>query len=185
MSSERGSEVEVGIRPFREDDWPAVHRWFNNREAIASLMEVRPSFSEENARGWTRAATVADGEDRKWAIEVAGRDEPVGFTALYGLFRQTAPELGALIGDAPGARGVGREAERLTVAKAFEEFGAHRVYGRIPAFNGPAKKAVVWQGWQHEGTMPEHIRRSDGTLIDCEIWGITAAGWRRRWGVEG
>ena len=183
MSSERGSEVEVRIRPFRPDDWPAVHRWFNNREAISSLMEVRRSFAEENAKGWTDAAVGADGEDRKWAIEVEGEDDPVGFTALYGLFRQTAPELGALIGDDPGARGVGREAERLTVAKAFEEFGAHRVYGRIPAFNTPAKKAVIWQGWTLEGTMPEHIRRPDGTLIDCEIWGISVAGWRERWSV--
>jgi RimJ/RimL family protein N-acetyltransferase len=182
--TERGSEVEVRIRPFRPDDWRAVHRWFNNREAISSLMEVRPAFSEENAKGWTNAAAGADGEDRKWAIEVEGRDEPVGFTALYGVFRQTAPVLGALIGDPPGARGVGREAERLTVAKAFEEFGAHRVYGRIPAFNGPAKKAVTWQGWRREGTMPEHIRRPDGTLIDCEIWGITEAGWRERWSEQ-
>jgi RimJ/RimL family protein N-acetyltransferase len=183
---ERGSEVDVRIRPFRMEDAGAVHRWFNNREAISSLMEVRDAFSHENAEGWTRAAAeaAAEGsrsEDRKWAIEVEGRDEPVGFTALYGLFRQTAPELGALIGDDPGARGVGREAERLTVAKAFEDFGAHRVYGRIPAFNSAAKKAVTWQGWQHEGTMPQHIRRPDGTLIDCEIWGITADGWRERW----
>jgi RimJ/RimL family protein N-acetyltransferase len=178
---ERGSEVEVRIRPFRIEDAGAVHRWFNNREAISSLMEVRDAFTEENAEGWTRAAAEADGEDRKWAIEVEGIEEPVGFTALYGLFRQTAPELGALIGDPPGAGGVGREAERLTVAKAFEEFGAHRVYGRIPAFNGPAKKAVTWQGWQHEGTMREHIRRPDGTLIDCEVWGITAGEWRKRW----
>jgi hypothetical protein len=29
--------------------------------------------------------------------------------------------------------------------------------------------------------MPQHIRRPDGTLIDCEIWGITADGWRERW----
>lgn len=178
---ERGADVEVAIRPFRAEDATAVHRWFNNREAIASLMEVRDAFSMDNARGWTDAAATADGEDRKWAIEVADRAEPVGFTALYGLFRQTAPELGALIGDPPGARGVGREAERLTVAKAFEEFGAHRVYGRIPAFNQAAKKAVIWQGWELEGSMPEHIRRPDGTLIDCEIWGITAARWRERW----
>ena len=68
-------------------------------------------------------------------------------------------------------------------AKAFEEFGAHRVYGRIPAFNMPAKKAVTWQGWRHEGTMRQHIRRPDGTLIDCEIWGITRDGWRERWSV--
>ena len=26
------------------------------------------------------------GEDRKYAIVVAGHEEPVGFTALYGLF---------------------------------------------------------------------------------------------------
>ena len=181
----RGSEVEVRIRPFRREDAMAVHRWFNNAEAVASLMETRASFTRENAEGWTAAAIAASGEDRKWAVEVEGLDEPVGFTALYGLFRQTAPELGALIGDPPGARGVGREAERLTVAKAFGEFGAHRVYGRIPAFNIPAKKAVIWQGWEHEGTMPQHIRRPDGTLIDCEIWGITADGWRRRWRGEG
>ena len=83
------------------------------------------------------------GEDRKYAIVVEGYDEPVGFTALYGLFRQTAPELGALIGDDVRGKGVGRRAEALTIAKAFDEFGAHRVYGRIPARNEVAKKTVT------------------------------------------
>ena len=82
------------------------------------------------------------GEDRKYAIVVEGYEEPVGFTALYGLFRQTAPELGALIGDDVRGKGVGRRAEALTIAKAFDEFGAHRVYGRIPARNEVAKKTV-------------------------------------------
>jgi len=172
----------VTLRIFEPQDAKAVHRWFNNPEATKTLMEQRQSFLPEQAEGWAMRAKDDSGEDRKYAICVEGHLEPVGFTALYGLFRQTAPELGALIGDPPGVRGVGREAERLTVAKAFEEFGAHRVYGRIPAFNGPAKKAVAWQGWQHEGTMREHIRRPDGTLIDCEVWGITRAGWLERWG---
>ncbi|MBA2522033.1 MAG: GNAT family N-acetyltransferase [Solirubrobacterales bacterium] len=178
---ERGSEVDVQIRAFRPEDASAVHRWFNNREAISSLMEVRDAFTEENARGWTAAAVAAEGEDRKFAIQVEGFDEPVGFTALYGLFRQTAPELGVLVADPPGAKGVGREAERQTADRAFNEYGAHRVYGRLPAVNIPAKKAVAWMGWKCEGTMREHIRRPDGTLIDCEIWGVTAADWRERW----
>lgn len=187
MTSERGSDVEVRIRPFRSGDAAAVHRWFNNPEATSSLMEVRESFSEEDARGWVeRAIAAADGgEDRKWAIEVGGHEEPVGFTALYGLGRQLAPELGAMIGERVRGRGVGREAERLTVAKAFEEFGAHRVYGRIPASNEAAKKAVRWQAWKHEGTMREHIRRPDGTLIDCELWGITRSEWEDRWRGSG
>ena len=134
-------------------------------------MEQRDSFSEEQARAWVARAIEADGEDRKYAIVVEGHDEPVGFTALYGLGRQTAPELGALIGDDVRGRGVGRRAEALTIAKAFDEFGAHRVYGRIPAHNEAAKRVVTSLGWRHEGTMRSHLRR-DGELADCEVWGV-------------
>ena len=96
----------------------------------------------------------SSGEDRKWAVMLEGVDEPVGYTALYGLGRQTAPELGAIIGDERVAgKGVGREAERLTNTKAYEEFGAHKVYGRIPATNEAAKKAVIYNGWKQEGVL--------------------------------
>ena len=112
------------------------------------------------------------GEDRKYAIVVEGYEEPVGFTALYGLFRQTAPELGALIGDDVRGKGVGRRAEALTIAKAFDEFGAHRVYGRIPARNEVAKRTVTSLGWRHEGTMRGHLRRDGEAADDCEVWGV-------------
>ena len=62
------------------------------------------------------------------------------------------------------------EAERLTNAKAYEEFGAHKVYGRIPAGNESAKKAVIYNGWQQEGVMRRHVRHGD-ELVDVEIWG--------------
>lgn len=163
--------TKVSLRDFRPEDAAAVHRWFNNPRAVASLMEIRESFSEEDARAWVERAMDTSGEDRKYAICVEGRDEPVGFTALYGLHRQTAPELGAMIGDEVRGIGLGRWAERLTVTKAFEELGAHRVYGRIPAVNEAAKRVVTAQGWKHEGTMRDHIKR-DGELIDCEIWGV-------------
>ncbi len=165
-------EPPCSIRPFGPEDSTAVHRWFNNPDAVKTLMETRDSFTEEDARAWTERAMNETGEDRKFAIEVPGYQEPVGFTALYGLFRQTAPELGALLGDEVRGRGIGRWAERLTVTRAFEEYGAHRVYGRIPAFNEAAKKVVTAQGWRYEGTMIGHIER-DGELIDCEIWGVS------------
>jgi RimJ/RimL family protein N-acetyltransferase len=161
----------VSLRPFEPADVAAVHRWFNNREATATLMEQRSGFSEQEAESWVERAMDDSGEDRKYAILVEGHDEPVGFTALYGLFRQTAPELGALIGDDVRGKGVGRRAEALTIALAFDEFGAHRVYGRIPARNEIAKKTVSGLGWKHEGTMRSHLRRPDGT-DDCEVWGV-------------
>jgi [ribosomal protein S5]-alanine N-acetyltransferase len=161
----------VSLREFEPGDAAAVHRWFNNREATSTLMEQRESFSEEQARAWVARTITSDGEDRKYAIVVEGQPEPVGFTALYGLGRQTAPELGALIGDDVRGKGVGRRAEALTIARAFDEFGAHRVYGRIPAHNEAAKRVVSSLGWRHEGTMRSHLRR-DGQLADCEIWGV-------------
>ena len=162
----------VSLRPFAEGDAPAVHRWFNNPAAIVSLMEQRDGFTLEQAEAWTRRAMDDSGEDRKFAIVVEGYEEPVGFTALYGLFRQTAPELGALIGDDVRGKGVGRRAEAQTIAKAFDEYGAHRVYGRIPARNEVAKKTVAGLGWKHEGTMRAHLARRDSPPDDCEVWGV-------------
>jgi RimJ/RimL family protein N-acetyltransferase len=169
MSADRPA---VRLRRFRPQDAPAVHRWFNNPEATRSLMERRESFSLEQAEAWTRRAMDDSGEDRKYAIEVEGYEEPVGFTALYGLFRQTAPELGALIGDDVRGKGVGRRAEAMTIARAFDEFGAHRVYGRIPAGNEVAKRTVAGLGWRHEGTMRAHLARREGPPEDCEVWGV-------------
>ncbi len=58
----------------------------------------------------------------------------------------------------------------LTNLKAFEEFGAHKVYGRIPATNEAAKKAVIYNGWKQEGVLRNHVRRGE-ELIDVELWG--------------
>jgi RimJ/RimL family protein N-acetyltransferase len=162
---------EVSLRSFESGDTAAVHRWFNNPEATRTLMEQRDGFSMREAEAWVRRAMDDSGEDRKYAILVEGHEEPVGFTALYGLFRQTPPELGALIGDDVRGAGVGRRAEALTIARAFDEFGAHKVYGRIPAYNEAAKRVVTSLGWQQEGTMRAHLRR-DGELADCEVWGV-------------
>jgi len=169
--SDSEQRPSVTLRGFEPGDAAAVHRWFNNPEATATLMEQRSGFSEGEAEAWVQRAMDDSGEDRKYAIVVAGYTEPVGFTALYGLFRQTAPELGALIGDDVRGKGVGRRAEALTITKAFEEFGAHRVYGRIPAHNEAAKRVVTSLGWKQEGTMRGHLAR-DGELYDCEVWGV-------------
>lgn len=161
----------VRLREFRPGDAAAVHRWFNSEAATANLLEHRDSFSVEDAAAWVERAMQNSGEDRKWAIEVDGVDDAVGYTALYGLGRQTAPELGAIVGDERVAgMGVGREAERLTNKLAYEEFGAHKVYGRIPATNEAAKKAVIYNGWEREGVLRKHVRHGD-ELIDVELWG--------------
>jgi len=161
----------ISLRKFEPGDAAAVHRWFNSPGATANLLEHREDFSEADAEAWVERAMREEGADRKWAVVVEGIDDAVGFTALYGVGGAAAPELGAIMGDDRiRGMGVGREAERLTNKKAYEEFGAHKVYGRIPALNEAAKKAVIYNGWVQEGVLRNHIRH-EGELIDVELWG--------------
>lgn len=164
--------MHVALRELRPEDAPAVHRWFNTPAATDGLVELRDSFSEEDARQWVERAVAADGPDRKWAVTTAGHGEPVGFTALYGLGRQTAPELGILIGDTTAwGQGVGTAAQRLTIARAFEEFGAHRVVELILADNLRARRVVEQLGFVLEGVMRAHVRRGD-ELLDVVVYGL-------------
>jgi len=171
----------VSLRPFTIADAGAVHRWFQNPRATATLMEQRSSFSPADAEAWTQRASEASGEDRKFAILLPGEADPVGFTALYGLFRQTPPELGILIGDPVRQPGIGRQAEGLTLLKAFDDFGAHKVYGRIPARNRAAKWVVESLGWRREAVMRAHLARAERPAEDCEIWGVLPADFGASW----
>ena len=172
--------VTIELRDFRPEDASAVHRWFNNTDVTADLVGSRDSFSEDDARGWVERAMDAS-RDRKWAIMLDGGAEPVGFVALFGLDRETGPELAVLVGDpAAWGRGVAREAERQACIHAFEDHGAHRIHAEIPATNRAAQKVVTFLGFQREGVMRKAIRR-DGETVDNEVWGLLPEefkGWR-------
>ena len=166
------SEPAVSLRRFEPGDAAAVHRWFNNPEATqdadgAAAVLLRGAGAGLGREGG-RVRTARTASTRSWSRATTSRSASPPSTASS---RQTAPELGALIGDDVRGKGVGRRAEALTIAKAFDEFGAHRVYGRIPAYNEAAKRVVTSLGWRHEGTMRSHLRR-DGELADCEVWGV-------------
>lgn len=170
--------MRVGLRDFLPMDAHAVHRWFNTPQVIEGLVEQRESFSEGEARRWVERAAANEGPDLKWAVTVDERPEPAGFTALYGVGRQAAPELGILIGDPDlWGRGVGSQAQRLTIAKAFGELGAHRVFELILAENGAARHVVDRLGFQQEGVMRGHVRRA-GRLLDVVVYGLSPEDFR-------
>jgi ribosomal-protein-alanine N-acetyltransferase len=172
----------IELRDFRADDAAAVHGWFNDPQVTADLVGSRETFSEDDARGWVERA-MDTGRDRKWAILLDGGSEPVGFVALFGLGRETGPELAVLVGDpAAWGKGVAREAERQACIRAFDDYGAHRIHAEIPATNGAAQKVVTFLGFQREGVMRRAIRRGDET-VDNEVWGLLPeefTGWQSK-----
>jgi RimJ/RimL family protein N-acetyltransferase len=174
--------ARVTLRDFRAEDAAAVHRWFNDERVTADLVGSRDSFGEDDAAGWVERA-MDSSRDRKWAILLDGGDEPVGFVALFGLERDTGPELAVLVGDpAAWGKGVAREAERLACIQGFREHGAHRIHAEIPATNVAAQRVVTHLGFRQEGTMRGAIRRG-GEAIDNQVWGLLPeefTGWEGR-----
>lgn len=163
--------ARIELRDFRLDDASAVHRWFNDPRVTADLVGSRRSFTEEDARGWVERA-MDTSRDRKWAILLDETDEPVGFVALFGLERETGPELAVLVGDpAAWGKGVAREAERRACIHAFQDHGVHRIHAEIPATNQAAQKVVTFLGFKREGVMRRAIRRGS-EAIDNEVWGL-------------
>jgi len=163
--------AKIELRDFEEEDAPAVHRWFNDPRVTADLVGKRERFSEEDARGWVSRAQDSS-RDRKWAIALDGGAEPVGFVALFGLGRETGPELAVLVGDpAAWGKGVAREAERQACVQAFRDHGAHRIHAEIPATNRAAQSVVTHLGFKREGVMRKAIRRGND-IVDNEIWGL-------------
>jgi RimJ/RimL family protein N-acetyltransferase len=163
--------VEVMLRDFRLDDAEAVHRWFNDERVTADLVGSRDSFALDDARSWVERA-IDTSRDRKWAITIDGADDAVGFVALFGLDRETGPELAVLVGDpAAWGKGVAREAERQACIHAFDDYSAHRIHAEIPATNKAAQKVVTFLGFQREGVMRKAILREDGP-VDNEVWGL-------------
>jgi RimJ/RimL family protein N-acetyltransferase len=161
----------IELRDFERDDAAAVHRWFNDSRVTADLVGSRATFTEDDARGWVERAMDVS-RDRKWAILLDGGAEPVGFVALFGLERETGPELAVLVGDPEAwGKGVAREAERQACVHAFKEHGVHRIHAEIPATNRAAQKVVTHLGFKREGVMRRAIRRDD-EAVDNEVWGL-------------
>jgi RimJ/RimL family protein N-acetyltransferase len=155
----------------RADEEP-VYGWFNNPAVIENLIERRPTFTRHDATQWVESAQRVDGPDRKWGIHLEGRTETIGFTGLYGIGRQTAPELAILIGEPTlWGQGIGPTAQRLTIDAAFSQFDAHRVTEMILARNDRARTLVEHLGFSFEGILHGHVRR-DGAILDVAVYGL-------------
>ena len=163
----------VSLRPFEPGDAAAVHRWFNNPAATASLMEQRDSFSLEQAEGWTRRAMDNSGEDRSSRSWSRAR----GSGRLRRPLRAVPPD-GAGAGSVDQRRRA-RQGGGPAGRGADDRPGLRRVrrarLGRIPARNEIAKKTVASLGWVHEGTMRAHLARDGAPPDDCEVWGVLPA----------
>lgn len=155
-----------------------------------SLRSTRPDDVEfvlaaersPDARPWItlrereeHLAAIAWEEADHLIVEADG--EPVGFALLFGVgSRHRSMEIRTIVISRPG-EGVGREALRLIIDRAFAAHGSHRVWLDVIDHNERARRAYAAVGFKEEGALRECWLNEEGRFETLLIASILEAEW--------
>ncbi len=120
-------------------------------------------------------------EDFRWIVfEQLGegtRPQPVGTVSLTVDWKMLHADVGYHVGAEFFGRGIGTEAVRLLVAKAF---GDNSRIARLVAFiavgNEASIRLIERVGFVHEGTLRDHYRIGDEFVTE-EVYGLLRSEW--------
>jgi RimJ/RimL family protein N-acetyltransferase len=176
---------KVILRPFREDDLPAMSEALLDPEAriltgsVHDGAQARAPLAPDEAkaaRDWLR--TRNDQPDR---LDLAVVDKESGACVGEAVLNQWDPgnescNFRIFIGPKGRDRGLGTEATRLIVGYGFERLGLHRISLEVYAFNPRARRAYEKAGFRAEGVLRESLRYN-GEWIDATVMSILAPEW--------
>ena len=170
----------VVLRRPRQDDLPAVRRWYRDPElARLTRYQTRPMGELEIDLFFRSRLLSAD------ALAYSILEQPQGRLVGFTTFSSLDPENGSVlfhitIGERDAwNRGLGSEATRLMLGHAFERLGLHRVGLTVFAFNGRAIRAYEKAGFTIEGRLREAVQR-DGRYWDEIQMGVLRDEWLAR-----
>jgi RimJ/RimL family protein N-acetyltransferase len=164
-------EAEGGLvlRPWRDDDVPAVYAAF--RDPTIQHWHARVAESEDEARGWMKEWRDAwDGEQRaSWALATADTGEVVGRAALRSLsLYEGLAEVAYWV--LPAARGAGIAPRAVAALSrwALDEIGFHRLELQHAVGNTASCRVALKSGFALEGTKRSALLHADG-WHDCHL----------------
>lgn len=137
--------------------------------AESDLDAVAAAEAEEDARRWIGDTSLnwhrnamQDPDQEHLIVSIAGHT--AGFVVLAGLANpHRSVELRRiLVGAEHRGRGLGRQAFRAAVDRAFEH-GAHRVWLDVKEANRKARDLYESEGFTEEGLLREEMQEQDGS----------------------
>ncbi|MFF2506686.1 GNAT family N-acetyltransferase [Streptomyces sp. NPDC058067] len=158
-------DVDGGLvlRPWRDEDAPAVHAAFS--DPSIQRWHARVSESEDEARGWLKEWRDAWESERRasWAVAVPATDEVVGRAGLRTLSLEEG-HAEVAYWTLPVARGTG-VAPRAVAALtrwAFDDIGFHRLELQHATGNLASCRVALKSGFAAEGTKRSALLHADG-----------------------
>ena len=120
---------------------------------------------------------VERGEAQQWALERKEDGRVIGSITLMLEQGQPRAELGYILGREHWGHGYAAEAQRRTVAYAFEDLGLHRLEADTHPDNAASTRSLERLGFRREGRLRERWLVG-GRFSDSVLWGLLAEDWR-------
>lgn len=172
----------VMLREYRQEDFPAIRKWVNDRASTRFLSEIfwYPQ-TEADTNDFLNRAMHSAPNSAYFVIADVKDQSYVGQLDIFSIsWRLRLGQLGIVVGsDDKRGQGIGAEALGLLQDYAFGVLGLERLELEVYTGNARAIRCYEKAGFVHEGTR-RHAAMVDGKYADVGVMSVLREEWERR-----
>ncbi len=162
------------LRPFTQDDVPAVQLHCGSYEVALNTLMIPHPYPEGAAAEWM--AKHDDDFEQNRIVHFAIDDgQLVGAMGLV-MKDEGIAEIGYWIGVPFWGRGYATEAARAVVRYGFEERGLERIFAMHFGRNPQSGRVLQKIGMEYEGTLRRHLKKWE-EYVDLVCYGVLREEW--------
>ena len=161
------------LRPYCDNDIPALVRLAGSREVAATTLRIPHPYTEQNAREFlAKCRDEANAQpETRFAIVLRNDGQFCGGTGFRIDLAHQHAELGYWLGVPFWGNGYATEAARAMIQYGFETLGLHRIYASYVSENIASGHVLRKIGMKREGLLRGHICKWE-KFHDLECYGI-------------
>jgi len=172
----------VMLREYRQDDYPHIRKWVNDRKTTEYLSAIFwfPQTETDTTDFLHRAMRAAP--NASYFVIADSNDESyIGQLDLFEInWKIRTGKIGTVIGsEAKRGKGYGSEAMQLMLDYVFGVLGLERVELEVYAENTRAICCYQKAGFVHEGTR-RHAAMVNGNYADVHMMSVLKSEWEQK-----
>jgi RimJ/RimL family protein N-acetyltransferase len=171
------------LRPSCEEDIESIYQACQD-PLISHFTTVPPNYTLEYAQLFVRQHDpegLQSKREIRFVIESNHGETPVmaGVISFHSPnFNNKVAEIGYWIAKEHRGRSIGTNAVKVLTNFGFETMGWNRIEAMIDNDNEASKKVVTRAGYEHEGLLRQRVIRSDGNVIDMDLYAALQKNWQ-------
>ena len=160
------------IRPFRPDDWQAVHAYASD----PAVMKYIPGgvLSEDQARALV-GETASDEENV--AVVLKSEDRLIGHMPFHPWYSPRIYEIGWIFNPRYHGQGYATEAATALLRYGFETLGVHRIIATCQPENVASWRVMEKIGLRREAHFRKCFYVDDATWLDEYLYALLEEDW--------